>query len=41
MDKKDSDHRQVFIDHRLTQIGTDLEPKALKIERLMIKAKLN
>ena len=23
------DHRQVFIDHRLTQIGTDYEPKAL------------
>ena len=38
--KKDSDRRQVFIDHRLTQIGTDLEPKALKIERLMIKAKI-
>ena len=34
VDKKKSDHRQVFIDHRLTQIGTDLEPKALKIERL-------
>ena len=25
-----------FIDHRLTQIGTDYEPKARKIERLMI-----
>ena len=23
------DHRQVFIDHRLTQMGTEYEPKAL------------